>query len=216
MLRPTGYLCPDKLIVSTVDLQSAPCYQSRMMITETVRRAQTGDHDAFERLYAKHSPLIRNLCLRLTRDQATADDLTQEAFLQVHRKLGLFRGDAGFATWVYRIAYNLALLKFRKRCSAVVALEDLQSEEDDWREPTCLSCHDGQLEGTVDRIALTRAIEILPAKARMVFELKELDGFEHHEIARIMNCSIGTSKSQLFRAKERIRRNLSRRRHLPS
>jgi RNA polymerase sigma-70 factor, ECF subfamily len=170
-----------------------------------VRRAQNGDEEAFATLFELHKKRVYSVCLLMTKDVAEAEDLTQEAFLQVFRTIGSFRGEAAFSTWLYRIAVNTVLMKLRRQKSrAVLSLNEPVSHE----SPSLshdVGKKDPRLSGTIDRIALLRAIESLPDGCRRVFSLHEIEGYQHHEIARLLHCSIGNSKSQLHKAKLKMR-----------
>jgi RNA polymerase sigma-70 factor, ECF subfamily len=186
------------------------------MITETtahvkydsdlhlIRRAQEGDGDAFAALFNAHKGRIYSVCLRMTNNAAEAEDLTQDAFLQVFRKLGTFRGDSALSTWLYRIAVNTVLMRFRKKALRQISLDEPSSQDAKVvrRE---YGSRDDRLTGCVDRIALARAINELPDGYRTIFLLHEVDGYEHQEIAELLDCSVGNSKSQLHKAKLRIR-----------
>jgi len=169
-----------------------------------VQRAQLGDEQAFATLFQLHKKRVYSVCLLMTRDVAEAEDLTQEAFLQVFRAIGSFRGDAAFSTWLYRVAVNIVLMKLRRKSPPVFSLDEPVSPE----SPTLrhdFGRNDLALVGTVDRIALRRAIQELPEGCRTIFALHEVEGYQHHEIARLLDCSIGNSKSQLHKAKLRMR-----------
>lgn len=171
---------------------------------DLVRRAQQGDPDAFATLFYNHKPRIYSVCLRMTNNTAEAEDLTQDAFLQVFRKLATFRGDSALSTWLYRIAVNTVLMHFRKKALRQVSLDETYNQDARMvrRE---YGSKDQRLSGSVDRIALTRAIKELPAGYRTIFLLHEVEGYEHQEIAQLLDCSVGNSKSQLHKAKLRIR-----------
>jgi RNA polymerase sigma-70 factor, ECF subfamily len=170
-----------------------------------VRRAQKGDEHAFATLFQLHKKRVYSVCLLMTKDVADAEDLTQEAFLQVFRAIGSFRGDAAFSTWLYRVAVNTVLMKLRRqKAKPVVSLDEPVSHD----SPSLahdLGEKDSRLSGTVDRIALLRAMEELPEGCRKIFALHEIEGYQHHEIARLLRCSIGNSKSQLHKAKLKMR-----------
>jgi len=176
----------------------------RMSDIELVRMAQQGNSDAFAALYNAHKVKIYSLCLRMTSNTAEAEDLTQAAFLQVFRKLASFRGDSALSTWLYRVAVNTVLMHFRRKGLPQLSLDEPFSHEPDAPRRE-LGKPDGRLSATIDRIALTRAMKELPIGYRTVFVLHELEGYEHHEIARRLRCSAGTSKSQLHKAKARMR-----------
>ncbi len=171
---------------------------------DAVRRAQQGDSDAFAWLFHTHKARIYSLRLRLTNNTAEAEDLTQEAFVQVFRKLSTFRGDAAFSTWLHRIAVNTVLMRFRKKALPQVSLDE-PCEQDARFVRREYGNRDARLAGSVDRIALARAISELPAGYRTIFVLHEVEGYDHQEIAELLDCSVGTSKSQLHKAKLRIR-----------
>lgn len=171
---------------------------------DIVRRAQQGDPEAFATLFHAHKAKVYSLCLRMTSNTAEAEDLTQDAFLQVFRKLGTFRGDSALSTWLYRVAVNTVLMHFRKKGLRQQSLDEPvnQGASSQKREH---GRNDDRLSGAVDRIALTRAMKELPVGYRTIFVLHEVKGYEHHEIARLLRCSVGNSKSQLHKAKVRMR-----------
>ena len=175
---------------------------------ELVKRAQTGDPEAFATLFNTHKAKIYSICLRMTNNTAQAEDLTQDAFLQVFRKLSTFRGNSALSTWLYRIAVNTVLMHFRKKALKQISLDETSSHDSKLvrRE---YGSQDGRLAGSVDRITLARAITDLPVGYRTIFLLHEVEGYEHQEIARMLDCSVGNSKSQLHKAKLRIREFLS-------
>jgi len=171
---------------------------------EAIERAKQGDAEAFEILYNLHKRRVYSLCLRMTANTAEAEDLTQEAFLQLFRKLGTFRGESAFSTWLHRMAVNVVLMRLRKKGLAVVPLEEtIETEEESPKKE--LGAPDSVLAGSVDRLQLERAIENLPPGYRTVFVLHDVEGYEHNEIAEIVGCSIGNSKSQLHKARMKLR-----------
>ena len=169
-----------------------------------VRRAQQGDEEAFAALFQMHKKRVYSVCLLMAKDIAEAEDLTQEAFLQVFRKIGSFRGDAAFSTWLYRIAVNTVLMQLRRRKSLpALSLDQPVSPGSSLR---CEFGHsDPALKGAIDRIALRRAIQELPEGCRTIFALHEVEGYQHQEVAQLLCCSIGNSKSQLHKAKLKMR-----------
>ncbi len=171
---------------------------------DLVRRAQEGDPDAFSSLFYAHKSRIYSVCLRMTNNTAEAEDLTQDAFLQVFRKLATFRGDSALSTWLYRIAVNTVLMHFRKKALRQISLDEPYNQ-DAKQVRREYGSKDGRLTGSVDRIALSRAIRELPDGYRTIFILHEIEGYEHQEIAELLDCSVGNSKSQLHKAKLRIR-----------
>jgi RNA polymerase sigma-70 factor (ECF subfamily) len=170
-----------------------------------IRRAQQGDEEAFAALYQLHKKRVYSVCLQMTKDVADAEDLTQEAFLQVFRSVHSFRGDSAFSTWLYRIAVNTVLMKLRRRKSPpLVSLDEPVAAESSSLKRD-IGKADPRLSGVVDRIALRRAVEELPMGCRQIFNLHEVEGYQHHEIAQLLDCSIGNSKSQLHKAKMKMR-----------
>jgi RNA polymerase sigma-70 factor, ECF subfamily len=176
-----------------------------------VKRAQRGDSDAFANIFHVHKPRVYSLCLRMTNNVAEAEDLTQEAFLQVFRKLPTFRGDSALSTWMYRVAVNTVLMYFRKRGRPQLSLDEPSNQNVKTRKRE-YGLDDQRLVTSVDRIALARAIKELPDGYRTIFLLHEVEGYEHREIARLLKCSVGNSKSQLHKARLKMREILS---HLP-
>jgi RNA polymerase sigma-70 factor, ECF subfamily len=171
---------------------------------EAIERAKQGDAEAFESLYNLHKRRVYSLCLRMTANTAAAEDLTQEAFLQLFRKIGTFRGESAFSTWLHRMAVNVVLMQLRKKNLPVVSLEDtLESEEESPRKE--LGAPDPLLASSIDRMQLRRAVEALPPGYRKIFVLHDVEGYEHNEIAEIVGCSIGNSKSQLHKARMKLR-----------
>jgi RNA polymerase sigma-70 factor (ECF subfamily) len=167
-----------------------------------IQRAQQGEEEAFATLFELHK---RRVCLRMTKDVTAAEDLTQEAFLQVFRNIGTFRGDSAFSTWLHRVAVNTVLMNLRRHKSPpMVSLDEPVSFE----SPSLrrdFGKNDPNLSGVIDRIFLRRAIRELPAGCRKIFGLHSVQGYQHHEIAKLLHCSIGNSKSQLYRAKRKMR-----------
>jgi RNA polymerase sigma-70 factor, ECF subfamily len=176
---------------------------------QLVQRAQQGDSDAFAAIFQRHKARIYSVCLRMTNNTAEAEDLTQDAFLQVFRKLSTFHGDSALSTWLYRIAVNTVLMHFRKKTLRQISLDEPMSQDAKTvrRE---YGSRDDRLAGSVDRISLARAIAELPIGYRTIFLLHEVQGYEHQEIAELLKCSVGNSKSQLHKAKLRIREALVR------
>jgi RNA polymerase sigma-70 factor (ECF subfamily) len=192
--------------VTTTDTNALARFESDL---DLVKRAQCGDADAFASLFHAHKAKVYSVCLRMTNNTAEAEDLTQDAFLQVFRKLATFRGDSALSTWLYRIAVNTVLMHFRKKALKQVSLDEPFSQDAKVvrRE---YGSRDDRLTGCVDRIALARAIKELPDGYRTIFLLHEVEGYEHQEIAELLDCSVGNSKSQLHKAKLRIRELLGR------
>ena len=178
---------------------------------DLIRRAQQGDPDAFATLFQTHKARVYSLCLRMTNNVAEAEDLAQDAFLQVFRKLSSFRGDSALSTWLYRIAVNTVLMHFRRKSPCQISLDEpyTNHNEDSKQVSREYGITDDRLAGCVSRLALTRAISDLPQGCRTIFLLHEVEGYEHREIAGMLGCSVGNSKSQLHKAKLRIREFLA-------
>ena len=173
---------------------------------EAIRRAQAGDSTAFEFLYQLHSRRVYALCLRMVGNPADAEDLMQEAFLQLFRKIGTFRGESAFSTWLHRMTVNVVLMRLRKKSLPTDSLEETLEPDAEASGPKRdVGAPDLRLSGAVDRVNLERSIEKLPPGYRTVFVLHDVQGYEHNEIAGIMGCSVGNSKSQLHKARTRLR-----------
>jgi RNA polymerase sigma-70 factor, ECF subfamily len=173
---------------------------------EAIRLAQAGDAAAFEFLYRMHSRRVYALCLRMVGNPADAEDLMQEAFLQLFRKIGTFRGESAFSTWLHRMTVNVVLMRLRKKSLPAASLEETTEPDEETGGPRKdIGAPDLGLSGAVDRVNLERSIEKLPPGYRTVFVLHDVQGYEHNEIADIMGCSVGNSKSQLHKARTRLR-----------
>jgi RNA polymerase sigma-70 factor (ECF subfamily) len=173
---------------------------------EAIRLAQAGDAAAFEFLYQLHGRRVYALCLRMVNNPADAEDLMQEAFLQLFRKIGTFRGESAFSTWLHRMTVNVVLMRLRKKTLPVASLEETTDPDDETGGPRKdIGAPDLRLSGAVDRVNLERSVEKLPPGYRTVFVLHDVQGYEHNEIADIMGCSVGNSKSQLHKARTRLR-----------
>ena len=173
---------------------------------EAIRRAQAGDAAAFEHLFQLHSRRVYALCLRMVGNPADAEDLAQEAFLQLFRKIATFRGESAFSTWLHRMTVNVVLMRLRKKSLPTDSLEEsLEPDSESTGPKRDVGAPDLRLSGAVDRVNLERSIEKLPPGYRTVFILHDVQGYEHNEIADIMGCSVGNSKSQLHKARTRLR-----------
>ena len=174
--------------------------------SDAIREAQRGDAGAFERIYELHCRRVYALCLRMAGNPAEAEDLTQEAFLTVLRKIRTFRGESAFSTWLHRIAVNLVLMRFRRKTPLESSPEKSSEPQGDRSgPPERLGGPDFQLAGSIDRVNLERAIKQLSPSHKLVVELHDIQGYKHKEIAKIMDWSIGNSKAQLHRARKRLR-----------
>ncbi len=172
----------------------------------SIRLAQQGDAAAFERLYRLHSRRVYSLCLRMVGNTAEAEDLTQEAFLQLFRKIATFRGESAFSTWLHRLAVNVVLMKLRKKSGKETSLEQVTEPDEESGTPRRdFGTIDLRLSGSLDRVNLQRAVDQLPPGYKAAFILHDVQGYEHNEIAEMLGCSIGNSKSQLHKARMRLR-----------
>lgn len=163
--------------------------------------ATSGNIAAFEMLYQRYHRRTYSLCLRMTSSQTEAEDLTQEVFIQLFRKIGSFRGDSAFSTWLHRMTVNQVLMHFRRRS----VKNERTSDDGEMPEQTVHGTSNPNKMPVIDRIALKNAIAELPHGYKSVFVLHDVEGFEHEEVARIMGISVGTSKSQLHKARLKLR-----------
>ncbi|MCC7179809.1 MAG: RNA polymerase sigma factor [Acidobacteria bacterium] len=173
---------------------------------ELAGRIRSGDGAAFEALYRQHATRLYNLASRMSAGATDAEDLLQDIFLLAYRKLGSFRGDSSLGTWLYRLAMNHCLDVLRNRQTRMGQVTDSMDEPD--AVPVAAP---GPGLGAVSRIDLERAIEALPPACRAAFLLHDVEGFGHHEVADILGISEGTSKSQVHKARLRIRAYLGTR-----
>jgi RNA polymerase sigma-70 factor (ECF subfamily) len=172
---------------------------------DVVARAQAGDHDAFSELYVQHKRRVFAVCMRMVRDFALAEDLTQEAFLQVHRRISMFRGDSAFTTWLHRLAVNTVLMYLRKRALSLVSLDHLMEDIPEERAGRRFGARDLVQAGVVDRLDIDRAMATMAPGYRSIFLLHDIQGFDHGEIAGMLKCSRGNTKSQLHKARRVLR-----------
>ncbi|MGA8144309.1 MAG: RNA polymerase sigma factor [Candidatus Acidiferrales bacterium] len=173
---------------------------------DAIRRAQQGDPSAFETLYRLHSRRVYALCLRMAGNVSEAEDLTQETFFTIFRKIQGFRGESAFSTWLHRVTVNTVLMRFRKKKVAEDSLDETSDPEDeDIKAPLELGGRDLRLSGVIDRVNLQRALNQLSPGCKVMFVLHDVQGYRHDEIAEIAGCSVGNSKSQLHKARMRLR-----------
>jgi RNA polymerase sigma-70 factor, ECF subfamily len=162
---------------------------------EAIERAKQGDAESFEVLYGLHKRRVYSLCLRMMGNTAEAEDLTQEAFLQLFRKIATFRGESAFSTWLHRLTVNVVLMHLRKKDLAEVSLEEPPQPQQEDGPKKDVGARDNVLAGCIDRVNLRRSIESLSPGYRIIFVLHDVEGYEHNEIAEMIGCSIGNSKS---------------------
>lgn len=198
------------------NIANFPFWQNVKKVEETAHKAPPGfdfaltqaaaggDMSAFEQLYQRHNRRVYSLCLRMTQNVSEAEDLAQEVFIQLFRKVGSFRGDSAFTTWLHRLTVNQVLMHFRKRS----VRDEKTTEEGETPEQIVRGTENPNQMPVVDRIALDRAIAQLPPGYKSVFILHDVEGHEHEEVAKMLGCSVGTSKSQLHKARMKMRRLL--------
>jgi len=214
MTQPRYPLQPPEATPSQASRPAEPAAQVSMPASppspvspdaDVLARAQAGDHYAFAQIYSLHKRRIYSLCLRMVGNVAEAEDLTQEAFLQLHRKIATFRGDSAFSTWLHRLAINVVLMHLRKKGLSLISLDEAMEPTPEEGPGRSFGAPDLSLAGSIDRLALERAISDLPAGYRLIFVLHDIEGYEHNEIAAMLDCSIGNSKSQLHKARLKLR-----------
>ena len=182
-------------------LTASETFDSATADVQLCRLAADGNIAAFELIYERYHRRTYSLCLRMTSSQTEAEDLTQEVFIQLFRKIGSFRGDSAFSTWLHRLTVNQVLMHFRRRS----VKNERTSEDGEMPEQVVHGTVNPNKMQIVDRIALKNAIAELPNGYRNVFVLHDVEGFEHEEVARKMGISVGTSKSQLHKARLKLR-----------
>ncbi len=176
-----------------------------MTEAEMVQRAREGDEAAFEALYSANRSGVWRVFLRMTGNPAEAEEFTQDTFLQLYRKLHLFRGESALSTFVYRIAVNVVLMGRRKKVIDGVSLDAMNEASDERGEPRFdEGVVDPQLTMSPERVRFWAEFDALPPGYQIVFFLHDIQGYEHVEIAAMLDCSIGNSKSQLHKARARL------------
>jgi RNA polymerase sigma-70 factor, ECF subfamily len=176
---------------------------------QAITAVKTGDTGAFDLLYQMHKRRVFSLCMRMVGDFGLAEDLTQDAFLMAFRRINSFRGDSAFSTWLHRIAVNTVLMHLRQKNSrggTQPSLDDLTADGEPSGE--VFGKEDLRLSRAIDRLSLVHAIEQLPPGYRMIFVLHDIEGYDHAEIAGLLGCSVGNTKSQLHKARLRLRKVL--------
>lgn len=185
-----------------------PCAEAepaRCSDQELTRRAAGGDAQAFEEVYRRHHRRVYTLCVRMTQNPAEAEDLTQEVFVHLFRTIGSFCGESAFTTWLYRLTTNQVLMHFRK----IKARRERTTDDGATPERAVGGREAAGHMPVVDRVALDEAIAQLPPGYRTVFILHDVMSHEHEEVARILGLATGTSKSQLHKARMRLRKLLA-------
>lgn len=161
--------------------------------TEAIAQAKLGDEVCFKLLYGLHKRRVYSLCLRMVRDVEMAEDLTQEAFLQLHRKIATFRGDSAFSTWLHRLTTNIVLMHIRKKRPQEVSLDETLEVNEEELPKREYGRKDNNLEGSLDRITLERAIDSLPPGYRMIFVLHDIEGYEPMKLPRCWDALSATA-----------------------
>lgn len=198
---PFGY--EEKLELAFVQTPSSPqgTVDPSAPDLELCQMAAAGNIAAFEIIYQRYHRRTYSLTLRMTNSQTEAEDLTQEVFIQLFRKVGSFRGDSAFTTWLHRLTVNQVLMHFRRRS----VKNEKTSDDGEMPEQTVNGTANPRKMQVVDRIALKNAIAELPNGYRNVFILHDVEGYEHEEVAKMLRISVGTSKSQLHKARLKLR-----------
>ena len=182
--------------------------KQKLPMAEAIRRAQDGDANAFEYLYNSHCKRVYGICLRMLRNKSDAEDLTQQVFLRVFQKIGTFRGDSSFSTWLHRVTVNAVLMHLRRKRPQELHLDDQKPAPPDSEGPHEFAPDDVSMPDTIERLNLSRAIRKLPPGYKRLFLLHDVMGYEHSEIAELVGCSVGCSKSQVHKARKRLRQSL--------
>ena len=196
-------MAPSKV---TVHPSAVPVAPGRAEDLALVERCRKGDLAAFEEIYRAHSPKLYSLALRMLGNPADAEDLLQEIFLSAHRKLDGFRGEAALSTWLYRLATNQCLDYLRSRASKTSQLTGTLDDEIGLSDVSSR----GLADRTVAKMDLERAMAQLPEGARAAFVLHDVQGLEHREVAEVLGVAEGTSKSQVHKARLKLRALLGR------
>ncbi len=168
---------------------------------ELAKKSAAGDTSAFEELYHRHFRRVYALCLRMMGNPTEAEDMTQDVFVQLFNKIGMFRGESAFTTWLHRMTVNQVLMHFRKKSTR----SELLTDEGETPVQIVQGTANPNSMPVVDRIGLEKALKALPVGYRTVFVLHDIEGYEHYEIADMLGIAEGTSKSQLHKARLKLR-----------
>ena len=175
-------------------------------LTEAIRLLHQGDGEAFSLIYRSYSELVRRVCLRMLRDSAEAEDAAQDVFLRVFLKINTFRGESAFSSWLYRLTTNVVLMRFRKKKHNWALPTEYTSDD---AEPNSeIGAPDVRLTGMLGWIDIEAAVDSLPRGNKAAFILHDVYGYDHKEIAELFGYSVGNSKSQVHRARRRLRKLL--------
>jgi len=176
-------------------------------LNEAIRLVHQGDREAFALIYRSYSELVRRVCLRMLRDPAEAEDAAQDVFVRVFLKINTFRGESAFSSWLYRLTMNVVLMRFRRDKYNYTSLGECTEDEGD--PCSKVGGPDLHLSGLLGRIDLQAAVDVLPEGYKTAFILHDVHGYAHREIAAIFGYSVGNSKSQLYKARRRLRKLLA-------
>jgi RNA polymerase sigma-70 factor (ECF subfamily) len=176
-----------------------------MSEAEAIEGAKQGSAEGFEFLYRLHKRRVYSLCLRMVGSVEKAEDFTQEAFLQLYRKIESFRGESAFSTWLHRLTVNVVLTHLRRKQVDEISLEEPLEQSQEGGAQRDYGVDDQTLAGSIDRVNLGRSIDSLAPGYRIIFMLHDVEGYEHQEIAEMLGCSIGNCKSQLHKARMKLR-----------
>ncbi|HYH86947.1 MAG TPA: sigma-70 family RNA polymerase sigma factor [Pyrinomonadaceae bacterium] len=168
---------------------------------ELAKKAAAGDGVAFEELYRRHYRRVFALTLRMMGNPTEAEDMTQDVFLQLFNKIGMFRGESAFTTWLHRMTVNQVLMHFRKKSTR----SELLTDEGETPVQIVQGTANPGTMPVIDRISLEKALNELPVGYRTVFVLHDVEGYEHYEVAQMLGIAEGTSKSQLHKARLKLR-----------
>jgi len=187
-------------------MRESKATQDCSSLNRAIGLARQGHIGAFEFLYRDYCGLVQRLCLRMLRDPTEAEDATQDVFVRVLTKIHTFRGESAFSSWLYRLTTNIVLMRFRRNKHTCTSLSEPM--EDEGRPCGRVPGRDSHWSGLLDRLDLQAAIDLLPHGYKTAFILHEVHGYDHKEIAEIFGYSIGNSKSQLHKARRRLRQLL--------
>ena len=200
-VRPTSP-ADSAAVVAELMGSSQPTRKTALQVERFTKPSQLGSAIDFECAYRMYNRRVYAKCLHMVGNEAEAEDLTQEVFLRVFRKMDSFRGESAFATWLYRVAVNVVLASLRRKSLITSSLEeDTELKEGIFSLHQVLGAPDRMLATAIDRLNLEGAISRMPVGYRQVFLMHDVEGYEHHEIARILGLTIGASKSQLHKAR---------------
>lgn len=172
---------------------------------ELARLAAEGDAAAFEEIHERHRRRVYAIALRMTGNEADAEDLTQDSFVSVLRWIGSFRGEASFTSWLYRLVVNQVRMHFRRR----KARPEYQTSDGELPEPESVITRGADSEQVIDRLVLEEAVQRIPKGYRAAFILHDVEGYEHKDVGLLMGWATGTSKSQLHKARAGLRKLLA-------